>query len=98
MGTLAGCSPCQDYCEEVGDVYQDCLSEWGLTWGAMGALDGREQWVDQCQIDETTEAQGLSDEDAAAREDTCSEAAGSLSAVENCEEAFSVLQEIAVAF
>ena len=103
VGTaVAGCNPCQDTCEVVGDAYDECLGDWGQTWVMVGAADGRDQWVAQCQEEESHTEEGLDSEAVATRHDSCSEfnsaLRGALDGDTPCDAAFQVLLDHAVTF
>lgn len=36
---LSGCSPCEEACRVESRQFEDCLSEWGMDWIDVGALD-----------------------------------------------------------
>jgi hypothetical protein len=87
---LTGCPPCEQLCVAQGEVYAECLGEWGLTWANTGYA-GTEDYEEVCK-DEAELATGR--QDAAEKREAnqaCAELNGDLRSSEDCDELYDLL-------
>ncbi|MBN93171.1 MAG: hypothetical protein CL928_03750 [Deltaproteobacteria bacterium] len=95
---LAGsaCSPCSQSCRQEAAAFDECLDGWGLGWADLGARD-RNDFRDQCIVDNKSYVRSLDTELRRAEEGLCADLAHSLRIANDCDSAWAALTEYGLA-